>query len=92
MEYQEFIETVGRKFTQALSETRGREYTYTFRAYEVGIFHGLVALAADHPGIQDMSPYTHQAIDEFRAWCKQVWVDMGMTEEEADLLDRLREE
>lgn len=91
MKYAEFLETVGCKFVDIMNATRDREYTYTFKAWEIGIFHGLIALAADHPGIQNMSPYTHAQIDKFRAWCKRVWEDMGMTEEEAELLDRLRE-
>jgi len=41
--------------------------------------------------IGKLSPHTHNVIKNFRRWCKEVWVDMGMTEEEAELLDKLRE-
>lgn len=92
MNYEEFLERIGLKYRNMLRENGDKEFTYTLSLWEVGIFQGLVALAADHPGIEDMSPYTHQFIHRFREWCKQVWVGMGMTEEEADLLDRLREE
>lgn len=92
MEYQEYVEKIGRKFAEVMFASDGRDYTYSFKAWEIGIVHGLVALAADHPGIQDMGPNTHRFISDFRSWCKEVWVDMGLTEEEAELIDRLREE
>ena len=92
MEYQEFLEKLGSRFKEALTGNKHKGYTYTFKSWEVSIFHGLVALASDHPEIGKLSPATHQVISDFRAWCKTVWVDMGMTQQEADLLDRLREE
>jgi hypothetical protein len=91
MGYQEFHETIGAKFVEAMKQQALRVYTYGFRPYEISLFHGLIALAADHPGIQDMSSYTHAQIYRFRKWCMEKWVEMGMTQEEAELLDRLRE-
>ena len=67
-------------------------YTLELTGCESGILHGLVTLAMDHPNMQKMGQATHQLSRKLRQWCKEVYVKTGLSEEEADLLDRLREE
>ena len=83
---------LGQKFVEVLKSKGNDTYTLELTGCQVGILHGLVTLAMDHPSMQKMSQATHQAARELRDWCKGVWVKMGLSEEETDLLDRLREE
>ena len=80
------------KFLEVLKSRGNDIFTLQLRGGEVDILHRLVALAMDHPGIQGMSQDTHQAARRFRDWCQEVWVKMGLSEEDATLLDQLREE
>jgi CheY-like chemotaxis protein len=82
---------LAKRFTDALRHNGDRVYTLRMKGWEVGILHGLVALAADYPGIQKQSDQTHRIIQDFREWCQIVWIDMGLIAQEARLLDELRE-
>lgn len=59
---------------------------------ELWLIHSLVCLAAEHPGVKDLSEQAHKIIRDFRDFCQKVWVDQGLTPEEARKLDELREE
>ena len=83
---------LAQKFHQVLDSKGNEIYTLELRGWEVDILHSLLALAMDHPGMQKMSQPTHQAVRRYRGWCKEVWVKMGLSEEDATLVDRLREE
>ncbi len=54
--------------------------------------HGVVCLGADHPAFQDLSHQSREAVKRFRGFCKRVWMRQGLSPEEAEQLDRLREE
>ena len=80
------------KFLEVMKSKGNDIYTLELTGFEVGLLHGLVTLAMDHPNMQKMSQALHQAARRFRDWCEGVWVKMGLSEKEANLLDRLREE
>lgn len=65
---------------------------YKFTGVELWLIHGLVCLAAEHPGIKNLCDQSQKIIREFRDFCQKVWVDQGMTPQEARKLDELREE
>lgn len=80
------------KFTALLKE-HGRDLvTYEFDVIDLCILHGVLCLGADHPGFQDLSPQTKQAVDRFRGFCMRLWITQGLSPDEADMLDRLREQ
>lgn len=90
--WEEFLEKVGPKYVEILNERGDDEFTFTLSLGEVAFLHGLVSAALDHPGIPNKPDLLLEFVQKFRAWYKQVWVDVGLTEEEADFLDRLSKE
>lgn len=79
------------KFRAALQANRDKTYAYQISAAEVSVLHGLIRLAHAHPEVEKLSQHTQDAIYCFREFCKMVWQDMGLTEEEAEAVDQLRE-
>jgi len=67
-------------------------YRMPLAAWQVPILHGMITLAADHPGVKNLGVHTQQAIREIRDWCKNVFASWGFTPEEVEFLDKMREE
>lgn len=80
------------QYVDKLNENKHKEYTLQLRAWQVPILHGLIALAADHPGVRNLGIHTHQTIKEVRTWCKNVFALWGFTPEEVEFLDKMREQ
>ncbi len=80
-----------RQFYDRLVPYRDEEYTLTLKGWQVAVLHGLIALAADHPGIKKMHGPTQEVIKEVREWCKDKFRTWGFTPEEIEFLDRIRE-
>lgn len=80
------------EYVEKLNEHKHEEYTLQLLAWQVPILHGLVALAADHPGIKNMGIHTHQTIKEVRDWCKMVFSLWGFSPEQIEFLDKMREQ
>lgn len=74
-----------------LSKNFDTELTYTLTGVELWMLHGTLRLGADHPGFQDLSEYAQAIIKRFREFCINVWVEMGLTPEEARALDEMRD-
>ena len=80
------------RFLQVLQSKDNDTYTLELTGSESSTLHGLVTIAMDHPNMQKMGQASYWVASKLRQWCKGVWVNMGLSEEEADLLDQLREE
>ena len=80
------------RFLQVLKSKGNDTYTLELTGSEATNLHCLVTLATDHPIMQKMEQGTHCVADKIRQWCKGVWVNMGISEEESDFLDQLREQ
>lgn len=80
------------KLLALLEANRDKTYTYEISAAEVCILHGLVRFAEIHPEVRELSENTQEVIFCFREFCKEVWQDMGLTEEEAAALDEVRQQ
>jgi hypothetical protein len=80
------------RFAELLEKHKNDDYPLSLRGWQVPIMHGLVAVAADHPGIQAMHEPTKRVINQFREWCKMVFIQWGFTAEEAEYLDQMRQE
>jgi len=80
-----------RQFYNRLVPYKDEDYTLTIKGWQVAVLHGLIALAADHPGIKKMHGPTQQVIKEVREWCKNKFRTWGFTQEEIEFLDRIRE-
>jgi len=80
------------QYAQALEAHKNEEYHLVLKGWQVPILHGLIALAADHPGIKNLGWPTKQVISEVRWWCRQKFGMWGFTSEEVEYLDKIREE
>ena len=80
------------QYAEASEKHKTEQYHLVLKGWQVPILHGLIALAADHPGIQLMGWPTRQTIAIVRWWCKQRFTDWGFTPEEVEYLDKMREE
>ena len=86
------VDKLAEKFYQTMRDNRDNYYNLDLKGWEVSVLDGLVALAMDHPAVQEIAgPSVMLAGKRFRDWCQSVYVAMGMTEEEARLIDALRE-
>lgn len=79
------------QYTEKLTLHKGEVYQLSLPAWQVPILHGLIALAADHPGIIKQHECTHQTISEIREWCKKVFQGWGFDPEQVEYLDKMRE-
>lgn len=79
------------RFTQALLTEGERRVELNLSAAEACVLHGMIALAMDHPDLARVSDTTMKVGRRFREFCKYVFREMGMTTEDAELLDHLRE-
>lgn len=82
------------RFVRALNRSKRFMSTRKFEVepYEVGIIHGLLLLAAVHPGVAQMSKHTHEVISKFRVFARKCWRQMGLSAEDVEMLDTLREQ
>lgn len=88
----EMKEVTPERFACILDKHKTEDYHLLLKGWQVPILHGLIALAADHPGIQELGSPTHGAIKIIRGWCKWVFSRWGFTPEEVEYLDKMREE
>ncbi len=79
------------QYAEKLTAHKGGIYNLPLYGWQVPIVHGLIALAADHPGIKKMHEPTRQVIRDVREWCKDIFSQWGFTPEEVEYLDRMRE-
>ena len=87
----EMKEVTKKQFAEALERHTSEEYHLVLKGWQVPILHGLIALAADHPGIKELGWPTKQVIGEVRSWCCQKFGMWGLTPEEVEYLDKMRE-
>jgi hypothetical protein len=85
------IDALLAKHGRLLRAHRGQRVVYEFGGIDLLIMHGVVCLGAEHPGFQRLSAETKQAVTRFRGFCKSVWMKQGLSSDEADILDRIRE-
>ena len=78
-------------FKDRLEVVANKDYIMPVKGWEVGVLHGLIALAADHPGVEMLHGETRTVIQRIRDWCQAVFVDMGFSPGEAVYLDTARE-
>lgn len=80
-----------RKFACLLDEHGNQQLTVSMPLSHWCIINGLVMLALDHPGIQDLSDETPKVAEAFREAHKAMLILCGFTEEEAERFLNLRE-
>ena len=80
------------QYAEVLDQHKGELYNLALPGWQVPILHGLIALAADHPGVKDLGTPTKEFIDQVRWWCREKFKEWGFTPEEVEYLDKMREE
>lgn len=79
------------RFEEVLTNSEGKNYLLRLGVGEVTVLHGLIALAMDHPGVQEQG-LTPQIGRSIRDRCLDCFRDMGFSDEEVAQLDVMREE
>jgi predicted RNA-binding protein with EMAP domain len=80
------------KFTDLMTRHKDDQYPLILDGWQIGILHGLIALVADHPGVQKLGKPTSQTIREVRGWCKNIFTAWGFGWEEVEYLDTMRDQ
>lgn len=88
---QEFVDDLFQRYSAALTGSKDSVYTLQLSAFEVGLLHGILSSVASVPEIQQMY-CVPELIGKIRGWCKETWMSMGVSAEDAEILDNLKAE
>ncbi|MBA7716293.1 hypothetical protein ES703_125363 [subsurface metagenome] len=78
-------------YAQVLSQHMDEVYHIAIKGWQMPILHGLIVLAADHPGVKKRGWPTKQFITQARWWCREKFKEWGFSPEEVEYLDKMRE-
>ena len=84
-------EVTKEQYAQALDQHKDEVYHIALKGWQMPILHGLIALAADHPGVKKLGWPTKQLINQVRWWCREKFSEWGFSPEEVEYLDKMRE-
>jgi len=79
------------QYTEALLEHQDDVYHIAIKGWQMPIFHGLIALAADHPEVKKLGWPTKRLITQVRWWCREKFKEWGFSPAEVEYLDKMRE-
>lgn len=85
-------EVTKEQYAQALDQHKDEVYHIALKGWQMPILHGLIALAADHPGVKKLGWPTKQLINQVRWWCREKFTEWGFSPEEVEYLDKMRED
>ncbi len=80
------------QYAEVLEQHKDEVYQLALKGWQIPILHGLIALAADHPGVKKLGWPTQQLINQVRWWCGEKFSEWGFTPEEVEYLDKMGEE
>ena len=80
------------RYAQATGQHKEKVYHIALKGWQVPILHGLIALAADHPGVKKCGWPIEQLITQVRWWCKEKYKEWGFTPEEVEYLDKMSQD
>ncbi|MBW2675071.1 MAG: hypothetical protein JRD89_16950 [Deltaproteobacteria bacterium] len=80
------------RFKEVLRASEGNQYELALGVAQVSILHGLLSLAMDHPGLQELGGPTMTIARRIRDWCLSCFKEMGFSDEEVAQIDTMREE
>lgn len=80
------------RFEEVLRASEGKiTFRLSLGGAQVSILHGLLSLAMDHPGVQELESSMGIARG-IRDWCLDCFREMGFSDEEVAQIDTMREE
>jgi len=79
------------QYTQVLVQHKDEVHHIALQGWQIPILHGLIALAADHPGIKERGWPTKDLITQVRWWCRERYSEWGFSPEEVEYLDKMAE-
>lgn len=86
---EKFVNELFERYKTGILGNQDKVYRLELSPFEVGLLHGILASVSSVPEIQQMYSVP-ELIEKIRRWCKQVWVSMGISEEDAEILDNLK--
>jgi len=88
----EMKEVTEEHYAEVLDQHKDEVYQISFLGWQMPILHGLIALAADHPGVKELGWPTQDLITHIRWWCREKFSEWGFSPEEVKYLDTMRKE
>jgi len=85
-EYQKIMQILNKKLT--MDYLLGHTYTLSLSSPDVLLLHGLMKLAMKHPLLEKVSPSGFKFAERLSEWCKEIYREWGLSEEEIAILDR----
>lgn len=76
---------------QVLKASEGNQYELALGVAQVSVVHGLLSLAMDHPGVQELGELTLGIARGIRDWCLDCFREMGFSDEEVAQIDTMRD-
>ena len=80
------------QYVQVLNQHKHEVYHFDLQGWQMPVLHGLIALAADHPGVKRLGWPTQRLIAQVRWWCREKFSEWGFSPEEVEYLDKMRED
>ena len=65
-----------KRYAEVLKSSEGKKYGLKLGVTEIAILHGLVSLAMDHPGVQELHEATIKIAHHIRDFCLRCFRDM----------------
>ena len=79
------------RFVEVWARSGEKEFTLRLGAIELTVLHGLIAVAMDHPGVQELSGATLEIARKVREGCLMCFREMGFSHEEVFEIDMMRQ-
>lgn len=77
---------------EVLKKSKGRTFTFTFSAPEIGVLHRAVRLMLLHPAVEGISDLDESVFGKLLSFCFSCLSKMGFTETEIAEMDSALEE
>lgn len=88
----EMKEVTPEKYKASLDAHKNDVCVLELRGWQVPVLHGLIALAAGHPGVKSLGWPTKVTIERVRDWCRKIFAVWKFTPEEVEFLDKMRDQ
>lgn len=79
------------RLSQMLNRSGNEKVVYEVSACDLTRLHGILWLGVHNPEFQVIANNCEKPFEQFRAFCRSVWIELGLSPDEADLVDRFME-
>ncbi len=80
------------KYGALLNRGRDRRVRHVLNLVDLSILHSVVCLGMEHPEFRGLGTEGEEVVGRFRDFFKRVWITQGLSPDEADMMDRIKQE